>query len=86
MLRVVQILVNACVAAFRSQADLVLEVLALRQQLAVLEARGRRPRLRAADRAFWVVLRRFWARWADVLVIVKPETVVRWHRTQPGSR
>jgi transposase InsO family protein len=34
----------------------------------------------AADRWFWVVLRRFWARWSEVLVFVKPETVIRWHR------
>jgi len=33
-----------------------------------------------ADRAFWLVLSRLWSRWADVLVLVKPETVVRWHR------
>ena len=33
-----------------------------------------------ADRAFWFVLSRLWSRWADVLVIVKPDTVVRWHR------
>jgi putative transposase len=42
--------------------------------------RGKRPRIHAADRAFWVVLHRLWTRWADVLVIVKPDTVVRWHR------
>jgi len=38
------------------------------------------PRFRAADRAFWVLLRRLWARWADVLVIVKPDTIGRSHR------
>jgi putative transposase len=43
-------------------------------------ARGKRPRIRATDRAFWVLLHRLWARWADVLVILKPDTVVRWHR------
>ena len=32
------------------------------------------------DRAFWIALSRFWPRWKDVLVIVKPDTVVRWHR------
>ena len=29
---------------------------------------------------FWLVLSRLWSRWADVLVVVKPDTVVRWHR------
>ena len=39
-----------------------------------------RPRIRPSDRVFWVALRRVWSRWAEVLAIVKPETVVRWHR------
>lgn len=64
----------------RSRADLVLENAALRHQLGVLMRAGRRPRVTAADRWFWVVLRRFWARWSEVLVFVKPETVIRWHR------
>ncbi len=67
------------VSAFRSRRDLLLENLALRQQLAILAPR-RRPLIRPADRAFWVVLRRLWSGWADALVIVKPETVIRWHR------
>jgi hypothetical protein len=39
-----------------------------------------RPRICMADRSFWLALPRLWPRWADVLVIVKPDTVVRWHR------
>ena len=66
--------------ALRGRADLALENLALRQQVAVLKEKRRRPRLSGLDRAFWVLLRRLWPRWADVLIIVKPETVVRWHR------
>jgi hypothetical protein len=53
--------------------SVALENLALRQQLANLR--------RGIDRAFWLALSRLWSRWADVLVIVKPDTVVRWHRT-----
>src|SRR5450759_5446556 len=68
-------------SAFRTRAELALENLALRQQLANLRHTSGRPRLRMADRAFWLVLSRLWSRWADVLVIVKPDTVVRWHRT-----
>jgi hypothetical protein len=64
----------------RSRADLVLENAALQHQLGVLMRAGRRPRVTAADRWFWVGLRRFWARWSEVLVFVKPETVIRWHR------
>jgi putative transposase len=63
-----------------SRQALVLDNLALRQQLATLAHRGRRPRLERADRFFWVALRRVWADWAASLAIVKPATVVAWHR------
>ena len=65
---------------FRSRGDLTLEILALRQQVAVLKRKHPRPALNRLDRLFWVVLQRFWSRWTEVLVIVKPETVVGWHR------
>jgi transposase InsO family protein len=65
---------------FRSRTDAALEVLALRQQVAVLKRRRPRPPLNPLDRLFWTVLRQTWARWKDALVIVKPETVVGWHR------
>lgn len=58
---------------------LLLENLALRQQVSVLK-RGSKPRLRARDRAFWILLSRLWPRWKEVCVIVKPATVVSWHR------
>jgi transposase InsO family protein len=54
--------------------------LALRQQLAAYAQARSRPRLTFLDRAFWVALHRLWPRWKEVLVIVKPETVIRWHR------
>ena len=65
---------------FASRADLILENLALRQQLAVLANRRPRPRLSGTDRVFWRALRRWWPRWREVLVIVEPATVIRWHR------
>ena len=65
---------------FRNRADTALEVLALRQQVAVLKRKRPRPPLRPLDRWFWTVLRQTWARWKEVLVIVKPETVTGWHR------
>jgi hypothetical protein len=70
-----------CLSAFfRSRCNLSLEILALRQQLGVLKRKNPRPRLRTQDRMFWVLLRRLWPAWSNVLVIVKPETVVAWHR------
>ena len=68
-------------AFFRSRYHLGLEILALRQQLGVLKRKVPHPRLRAQDRMFWILLRRLWPAWRNVLVIVKPETVVAWHRT-----
>ena len=65
---------------FRSRSDTALEVLALRQQVAVLKRKRPRPVLNCLDRLFWTTLRRRWSRWADVLLIVKPETVIGWHR------
>jgi hypothetical protein len=76
--------IGALRAVFLSQADLVLENLALRQQLAAFARNGRRPRIVATDRLFWIALRRLWLRWSNVLIFVKPETVVRWH--QAGFR
>jgi len=65
----------------RSRAALQLEILALRHQLAVLQrSRLRRVRLAKADRWLWVLLSRLWTRWRTALVIVKPETVIAWHR------
>jgi len=65
---------------FRSRGDTALEVLALRQQVAVLKRKRPRPKLNSVDRLFWTTLRRCWSRWSDVLVIVKPETIIGWHR------
>ncbi len=64
----------------KSRASLAAENLALRQQLAVLSRSVKRPRLRRRDRMFWASLSRLWTDWNTVLVIVKPETVIRWHR------
>ena len=58
---------------------LALENLGLRQQLAVYQQSIKRPRLRPRDRVFWVWLSRLSYDWRSILVIVKPETVVRWH-------
>ena len=71
---------GALVRLFRDRGDLVLENLALRQQLAVLKRRHPRPRLAFVDRLFWVAVSRFWSRWKQALIVVTPETVVRWHR------
>src|SRR5258708_15448184 len=67
-------------ALCRLRGDLALENLALRQQLSLLSRRHPRLRLTSIDRLFWVMMRRVWARWTDALIIVKPDTVIGWHR------
>ncbi len=62
------------------RAELAAENLALRQQLAALELKAKRPRLRKRDRIFWVWLSRLWSNWRSTLLIVQPETVIRWHK------
>jgi transposase InsO family protein len=59
---------------------LVTENLALRQQLLVLHRSSNRPRLGHRDRLFWMALSQLWRNWRSILVIVKPETVIKWHR------
>jgi hypothetical protein len=79
-----------CPSSFRSSTPFVswsgralhcLEIIALRHQLAVVN-RSRRPRLRftAADRRLWAWLSRSWRGWRSAVHIVKPETVIAWHR------
>src|SRR5713101_8041911 len=66
---------------FRSRAALELENVALRHQIGVLQRSARkRPRLTPGDRLLWVWLSRIWSDWRSALAIVKPETVVAWHR------
>ena len=80
MFELLVVLVGALRASVRARASLVAENLALRQQLAVVRRKKKRPRVVPVDRAFWVVLSRVWSRWAEALAIVKPETVLSWHR------
>ena len=65
---------------FADRAALHTEILALRQQVAVLKRKRPRPSLRKADRVFWVILSCLWPGWRHALVIVRPETVIGWHR------
>ena len=68
------------VSAFRSREDLVLENLALHQQLLALHAQRPRRRLTALHKLFWVALRTLWSGSRKPLVLVTPRTVVNWHR------
>jgi putative transposase len=70
----------AGLAFFKTRRQLAIEILALRHQLGILKRSVKRPRLTNADRGLWVLLSRRWAHWSDALIVVKPATVIRWHR------
>ena len=80
MLRLLKFLCRVLVCSFRARRDLLLENLALRQQLCVLARRRPQPRFSNGDRLLWVMLRHLWSGWRKALILVQPETVVRWHR------
>ena len=63
-----------------THGHLTLEILVWRQQFSVLPRSVKRPYLEKADLLFWVLLSSVWADWATTLTLVKPETVIRWHR------
>jgi putative transposase len=65
---------------FKSEHDLRIENLALRQQLAVFKDKRPRPKIQDPDQAFWVALRSAWPIWTNALILVKPDTVTKWHR------
>ena len=74
------VLLGALRAALRTRTDLTLENLALRQQLALLRRRSKRPQFERLDRLLWVWLSNQWAGWREALHLVRPDTVIRWHR------
>ena len=78
MMNLFALLLGAIWRVFRARRDLLLENLALRQQLAALKRRHPRPRLTIFDKAFWILAHVFWsAGWKRVLIVVTPETVDR---------
>jgi putative transposase len=74
------LMARALALTCRGHHELVLENLALRQQLHALKRTVRHLQLRARDRLFWLVLAETWRNWRTALVFVQPDTVVRWHR------
>jgi hypothetical protein len=84
MLRVLIFLVSLGARAIRMmcrrRADLIIENLALRQQVTALKGERPRPPLEDTDRAFWVALRASWPGWACRLLVVDADTIARWNR------
>ena len=72
--------IGGILSTFGSRKDLVLENLALRQQLLALHNKRPRRRLSAQHKLFWVFLRKVWSGWQKPLILVSPRAVVAWHR------
>jgi putative transposase len=81
MCNLISFLFGSCSSWFRSRLHLEAEIFALRHQLMVLRrSQRRRVQFCASDRFFWVWLSRLWSGWRSTLAIVKPATVISWHR------
>ena len=78
LIRFLTILFFITQTIFKSKSILLLENLALRQQLSNFLTQEAKPKLTDLDRSFWIAMKRVFNQWADVLVIVKPETVIDW--------
>ncbi len=81
MAGMITLILTGLLRVLRTRRALVLENLALRHQLAVLQRAAPRPRLRRSDRLFWVLLSQLWRGWADAVSVVQPATVIRWQRS-----
>lgn len=80
MFDLLRIWFGAALRFFHTRHNLMLENLALRQQLVVLKRKHPKPRLGLLDKLFWVALRGLWSDWKKCLYLVAPDTVPRWHR------
>jgi putative transposase len=80
MIDLLYALLAAARSSLKAQRELALENLAVRQQLAILHRKSKRPKCHEADRVVWVALCRRWPDWQNALILVKPETVIGWHR------
>ena len=77
---VLRVILTFLRAFFASRASLAAEDLALRHQLTVLQRSVKRPKLRKRDRILWSLLSWLWSGWRSALLMVRPETVIGWHR------
>ena len=73
-------LVTFIASFFRSRLSMQMEILVLRHQLSLYQRSGKRPPIKPADRILWSWISRIWSGWRDVLIIVKPKTVIAWQR------
>lgn len=80
MIKALVCMVALLSVGLKQRRELAVENLALRQQLTLFNCHHKRMRLRRRDRLFWVWMSRMWEQWRELLIVVKPDTVIRWHR------
>ena len=76
------LLFSIVVLLFKNHSVIAMENLALRQQLSIYHRSKKRPKIRLRDRLFWILVSRYWKKWKDTLIIVKPETVIGWYHKE----
>ena len=74
------ILIKISKTFFKSKNELIIENLALRQQLSTYRTKKIKSTIKEQDRSFWIALKKSWSKWTDTLITVKPETVIHWQR------
>ena len=77
-------LIRNILKKFNLIANLTAKNLALHQQLIDLNRSIKSPQIKTKDRLFWIILYLFWNNWQDSLIVLKPETVVGWHKKVSG--
>lgn len=80
MVQILGVLIASCARVFRSRRNLLLENLALRQQLSLMVRKRPRRRPTLPDKLFWSVMSRIWSGWKRTILIVQPKTDISWHR------
>jgi hypothetical protein len=96
MIDLFQLILDVVASLFKSRARLEAEILVLRQQINVLRRQTpKRPQLNNIDRSLLVWLYRWFPPVLAAVAIIRPETIIRWHRggghhatglADPGSR
>jgi putative transposase len=66
--------------SFKTRRSLILENLLLRQQIIILKRKAKKPKLKNIDRIIPVWISKLWNNWKSALIIVKPETLIGWHK------
>src|ERR1035437_7912722 len=74
------IMIHLFLSLFKTKAQLQLEIIFLRKQLEILNRSNKRIKIRNRDRVFFMFLKAIFNRWKESLIIIKPETIIRWHR------